>query len=109
MNNPAIKKIDKLLLESTNSFYKSKIKKVLNKILKTKWRWKLTKDIEEKFFNRFTNFHKTKEGCVAYDTKKKRQVILRPDSKSFIIVKETGKPCGFLAGAVRASKNHEQL
>jgi len=101
-------KIDNLIEEATEA---TPVKKPLNaldalkRILVEKWDWRLTADIEKKFLDRFSRIKPDPKGFIAYDTKKQRDVYLLPESKSFVQVKDTGNMCGFLRGAVQASKN----
>ena len=105
----SIQKIEILIETAYTRFFKKSIQKKLKEVLKKKWSWDLKKDIEEKFFNRFTNFNQEGAKFTAFDNKKKRKVILDPSSKAFIIIPNTKKPCKFLQDAVRTSKNKYQL
>jgi hypothetical protein len=102
-------KINRLIEEATGSFLQEEILRHLRKLLKTRYQWELKDDIKQKFLDRFTNFKKKDQKYIGFDKRKNRQVILDPDNKSFVIVLETKRPCGFLNGAVRASKNKYQL
>jgi len=103
------KKIDKLIEEAVSASVKRELCPAFKKLLKEKWHWELKNDIKEKFEKRFTKIRKVGNRFEAYDTYKQREVILDPNNKAFVIVKATGRPCGFLQGAVRASKNKYQL
>lgn len=77
----------------------------LAKNISDKWDWKLTPDIKEKFLKRFSKIKKIGDHFEAWDNNKSRWVLLKPDLKSFVQVKDTGNQCGFLRGAIQASKN----
>lgn len=94
-------KIDLLIEEAATQG----ILQELDGLLKDKWDWKLTPEIKEKFESRFSKIKKDSNGYEAFDNKKKRPVYLRPNNKSLVLVKDTGNWCGFLRGAVQASKN----
>lgn len=98
----AIYKIEKLIEEATTG---GGALEALAKNLKEKWDWSLTPEIKEKFTKRFSNIKRVGNYFEAYDKNKNRTVLLKPDLKSFVQVKETGNQCGFLRGAVQASKN----
>jgi len=93
-------KIDKLIEESIISTPLG----ALENLLKTKWDWKLTPEIKEKFETRFDKIKKIGSKFEAWDTKKNRGVYLDPNIKAFVVVKDTGNQCGFLRGAVTSSK-----
>lgn len=98
-------RIQRLLEEAQNNMDDGVIQ-ALNKLLKEKWGWSLKPDIKEKFTSRFSKIEKVGNKFEAWDTKKDRAVILDPNVKAFVIVKDTKNQCGFLRGAVTASKRN---
>jgi Trm5-related predicted tRNA methylase len=96
-------KIQRLIEEASSN---NSVLGTLDSLLKEKWDWSLKDDIKEKFNSRFSKIKKVGNKFEAWDTKKDRAVILDPNVKSFVIVKETKNQCGFLRGAVTASKRN---